>query len=264
MATKALKSRKELAEWTTQLVGAQISTDLKECASGAIFCHLVEAAHPGALEVRKVATNHTTEADAVHNFRMLADAMESLGVSAPVDVSELVKAQPQVTLSLLQQIFALCSELPREPLESLKSMRALGNLDGNAMPGRKRKAALSTAACGDKPQQAKRAGAKPTESGAVTPLGDENLAAKWGPLGSMRKGQDVAAALRAELDKSRKALFVAEAHVRAVEEERDFYYGKLEMIEGVCSSGDDGVIAERVTHILQMPENEAPIAVGDH
>ena len=71
----------------------------------------------------------------------------------------------------------------------------------------------------------------------------------------------MAAALRSELEKSKKALFVAEAHMRAMKEERDFYYSKLEMIEASCNEVSDAPhITERVITILHMSEDEVPFS----
>ena len=100
-------SRKELSEWAASLSGHSVSRELKELSTGVVLCHLVEAARPGSVEIRKLATMRSGS-DTIANLKLLSVALERVDPSgelaAACDVPLLAKGQPQATLALLQKL----------------------------------------------------------------------------------------------------------------------------------------------------------------
>ena len=68
-------SRKELAEWATRTCGERITSLERQCASGVIFCQLLAAVRPEALDAKKIRP----EQDTLGNYRELRAALAQVG-----------------------------------------------------------------------------------------------------------------------------------------------------------------------------------------
>tara|TARA_B110001452_G_scaffold50214_1_gene38366 strand:- start:701 stop:1522 length:822 start_codon:yes stop_codon:yes gene_type:complete len=256
-------SRKDLSDWATHACGQRVTTKLEtECSSGVVYCKLLDAVRPGAVDMTKLK-DKPSESENLNNFRVLQSGFEKLGISQTIDVAQLARGQPQATLEMLQKLFALKSE------EGEEVSRGLAPIDPNVEPGsgpatRKRRAATSNAASkrparptpsaaflsrheslrGAGEQDASRAGANAEEDAADEPA-----------PGSL------AATLKAQLVEAREALRASRAEVSDITEERDFYFDKLERIEVAAEQADSGEVpASTLLLILHAEEEEAPPA----
>mmetsp|Transcript_28901 Transcript_28901/g.92891 ORF Transcript_28901/g.92891 Transcript_28901/m.92891 type:complete len:239 (-) Transcript_28901:26-742(-) len=229
-------SRKELSEWAASLSGHSVSRELKELSTGVVLCHLVEAARPGSVEIRKLATMRSGS-DTIANLKLLSVALERVDPSgelaAACDVPLLAKGQPQATLALLQKLHSYFNAENNAELAA----------DGNS---RSRSAAA----------EKKRTRVKPVDAAAepAAPAGAETLTSA-----ALAELQPALAARRAAAE--RRA-----AEMQQLRDERDFYLRKLSLIERAVSRAGNGegeaegagvgALAAEVQRILRCPEEE--------
>ena len=60
-------SKNELLSWASKLLDLEL-TSLDELATGAIFCQLLDACHPGTVKLNKVNWKANSETDYISNF----------------------------------------------------------------------------------------------------------------------------------------------------------------------------------------------------
>ena len=109
MAAKkpAAVSRKELSRWVAEVTQQSVTQLEKTCASGAVYCLLLDSARPGSVDMRKVSLS-AEASTAYGNYRALGNALSKLGLekARSVDTQLLQKGQPQATIELLQTLHA--------------------------------------------------------------------------------------------------------------------------------------------------------------
>ena len=158
-------SRKELSEWAASLSGHSVSRELKELSTGVVLCHLVEAARPGSVEIRKLATMRSGS-DTIANLKLLSVALEKVDPSgelgAACDVPLLAKGQPQATLALLQKLHSYFNA------ENNAELAADGNSRSCSAPAEKKRTRVKPVDAAAEP--AAPAGAETLTSAALAEL----------------------------------------------------------------------------------------------
>ncbi|KAK9917549.1 hypothetical protein WJX75_005668 [Coccomyxa subellipsoidea] len=255
-------SKKDLLEWINSTLDLNI-TKIEQTSSGAVACQLVDALHPGTINMSKVDYNAKTEYDAVNNYKVLQAAFLKLGVDKPVDVNKLVKGRPLDNMEFMQWFKAYWDT-------------RLGSQHLNYDPVGRRTHAKSGAmkGAGSRPAAGSAAARRPTDSQMSTPVGrgadarrpavpKENLHAQStgstagkaaAALRQRSNGHD--SSLVQELtDQLSELQLTAATHL----EEREFYFGKLRDIEVLCQMDEikDQLLVPFIERVLYATDTAA-------
>ena len=217
----------------------------KQCASGVIYCQLLEAARPGSIAMVKVDSKADAEHKALPNYRLLEAALHKAGVMGPqLDAQSLARGNPVACLQLLQQIYYLA------PPQSPVSHKGLSALDPNSLDPNSRSSRQSSKrklVSGDAAPRAKR---KIEDGGSAAPAAPSAAAEEAPPANALEL------ALRSQLELARAELSTAKAEAANLKEEAEFYEQKLTLIEQACHARPAAELAGAVMQLLQADETE--------
>lgn len=68
-------------------------TKIEQCATGAVYCQIMDALYPGTFGFSKVKWNAKHEYEFVDNYKVLQNAFDKNGVKRYIEVNKLVKAK---------------------------------------------------------------------------------------------------------------------------------------------------------------------------
>jgi len=93
--------RSELLGWVNQWLRLNVSK-VEECASGAVYCQIIDSVHPGKVKMQKVNWKAKTDHEFIPNYKLLQQSFIILGVQRHIDVNKLIKGKYQDNLEFLQ------------------------------------------------------------------------------------------------------------------------------------------------------------------
>jgi RP/EB family microtubule-associated protein len=99
-------SRTELLEWVNSLLSVNLQK-VEQCASGAIYCQIVDASYPGTVKMNKVNWMARSDHEFIPNYKILQAAFDRNNIEKHIDVDKLIRAKYQDNLELLQWMKAL-------------------------------------------------------------------------------------------------------------------------------------------------------------
>jgi len=99
-------SRTELIEWVNNLLAVNIQK-VEQCASGAIYCQIVDACHPGSVKMSKVNWMARADHEFIPNYKILQAAFDRNHMEKHIDVDKLIRAKYQDNLEFLQWMKAM-------------------------------------------------------------------------------------------------------------------------------------------------------------
>ena len=235
MPVKAV-SKRELQAWVSDTTGEQCSNLNKDCASGVLPITLLNTLHPNAVDARKMNRNASTEDQFLQNYKILEAAFRKLGIEQAAalvnnSAEQLAKGQPQSTLELMQNMYAMAGA------DGAERPRGLAPLDPNALGGGAAAAARGKRAGG---------GAAPKAKRAAKGAGDV-------PEPPAPAGPSACEVLESQLAEAREEAEFAK-------EEAAFYFRKLELAQELCersaTEGRSAACAPAVLRLLFMSEEE--------
>lgn len=94
-------SRTELLQWVNSLLEVNL-TKVEQCASGSIYCQILDSCHPGHVAMRKVNWMAKADHEYIPNYKVLQMAFSKLGIDKHIDVDKLIRAKYQDNLEFLQ------------------------------------------------------------------------------------------------------------------------------------------------------------------
>lgn len=207
--------RGELLTWVNQWLRLNVEK-IEQCANGAVYCQIVDSVYPGKVPMKKVNWMAKRDHEFIPNYKILQAAFDKIGVQRNIDVDKLIRAKYQDNLEFLQWLKCFfdssfqggdypATERRTQEMSQLPPWAQTCLLD--AAPTRPR---VNNADKGKKampPPKANRAGPRNTQSSG-------------GPReahGDFAKQQEEITDLRTT--------------VEGLENERDYYFGKLREIE---------------------------------
>jgi RP/EB family microtubule-associated protein len=231
-------SRTDILEWLNDLLQLSL-TKVEQCATGAVYCGVIDAIYPGTFAISKVNWGAKHEYEFVNNFKVLQQAFQKNGITRHIEVNKLVKAKYQDNLEFcqwLKRYFDL--NYNGEPYDALS----------------RRKGDLYYIGIGNKPQPVGKVGTGAALKKKSTPTGYKP------PGGGAKKsvGGASGAASSGKVKELESELNELRLTADTLEKERDFYFGKLRDIEVLLQSYvDQGIPTVDMTmKILYATEDE--------
>lgn len=231
-------SKTILLDWINGFFGLNY-TKVEECATGAIYCQILDAIYPGKVQMKLVKWNAKNEYEFVQNFKIVQKVLNNENISKPVPIDKLVKARYQDNLEYLQWFkhFFECRYSGAEYDAPLRRGAGAGGAPGAAKISTKAAAPVKKAVAAPAPKRA-----------AAGPAALTGPAAK--PKAVSAKGDDK--------EKLLAQIAELEVQMEGFERERDFYFGKLREVEILCQSEEtDSFSKEKVMEILYKADEPA-------
>ena len=93
--------RKELTAWVQQNFQPNFAK-VEDCASGVVYCQIMDSIFPGVVPMGKVKMQAKTEVESIHNFKILQTTFSKKRVDRYIDVDKLSKRSFQTNMEFLQ------------------------------------------------------------------------------------------------------------------------------------------------------------------
>ena len=97
-------SKSELLSWASSILELEI-TSIEQTTTGAIFCQLLDACHPGTVRMSKVNWKAKNETEYISNFKIFQQGLIANNIDKPIDINRLAKGKQQELNELLQWIY---------------------------------------------------------------------------------------------------------------------------------------------------------------
>lgn len=94
-------SRTDLLQWVNSMCQVNL-TKVEQCASGAIYCQIIDACHPGSVAMRRVNWMAKADHEFIPNYKVLQAAFDRNSIERHIDVDKLIRAKYQDNLEFLQ------------------------------------------------------------------------------------------------------------------------------------------------------------------
>ena len=72
-------------EWVSAVAAVNL-TRIEQLGSGNIYCQILDAAYPEKVPLSKVKWHAYLEVEFLHNFKILQNSLQRLGISKDIDV----------------------------------------------------------------------------------------------------------------------------------------------------------------------------------
>jgi len=97
-------SKSELLTWASTTLDLEIKS-IEETMTGAIFCQLLDAAHPGSVRMNKVNWKAKLEIEYISNFKLFQQGLSNNNIEKPINIQRLAKGKTMELIELLQWLY---------------------------------------------------------------------------------------------------------------------------------------------------------------
>lgn len=264
--------RAELLEWINNLL--QLNYDkVEDTSNGAAFCQVIDAIHPGTVNLGRVNYNAVSEADMVENYKILQDSFDKNGITQYIDVPTLCKGKYMAALELFQWIHGYYEQVGGNPDYDAVARRHQTRCKEPNERGRinKKPAGMAKRSNGlppnrnpksQPPASRVKAGAIPGTAEAKATHNPPARVKKAGPAASVpskaerNTKSESSAAESATVAKLKAKVAELQDEVTQMNQERDFYYEKLRKIEDFCQENEENEIVKTILDILYEADAE--------
>jgi RP/EB family microtubule-associated protein len=232
-------------------------TKVEQCASGAVYCQIVDSCHAGTVKMSKLNWMAKTDHEFIPNYKILQAAFDKNSISKHIDVDKLIRAKYQDNLEFLQWMkcywehegssardydpvkaregrpvppwakpLVAPAPLRAEPhgeKENVSTNRESGTLPGQKFEPSARKVAPGVAGVG---------APVPKARGAAVGPRSPKPAAKPDVATPSQAEQE----LKLKVAEQQEAIDEMGVTVDGLEQERDYYFKKLRRIEILCEN----------------------------
>jgi len=232
---------------------------VEECATGAFYCQVLDCLYPGQIRMNLVNWNAKNDYEWVNNFKLAQTVMNKNNISKPIPVDKLVKAKYQDNLEFLQWFkhFYECKYQGQEyDAPARRALAKDGGPKGVTAPAKK---------ASGKPAAAPAAAPKALTKPAAAPSKMAKAEVKTAkPETKTAKPESKAGDVQDdELQELTAKIQELQTTTDGLEQERDFYYGKLREVEILCQEeGAADFSKEKVLAILYKTDDEPGAAAS--
>jgi RP/EB family microtubule-associated protein len=94
-------SKPELLSWINSTLSLNL-TKVEQLGTGAVYCQILDACHPGEIPLHKVNFKAKLEYEFVNNFKVLQQGFDKFQITRHIEVEKLVKSRPLDNLEFAQ------------------------------------------------------------------------------------------------------------------------------------------------------------------
>jgi len=247
MSQAYFKGKRELLEWIRDFLQMEIPK-VETLASGAHYCQLLDALHPGTVKMSRVNFGAYLEEHYVQNWKLIQIAFQKRGIQKLIPVQRLVKGRFQDNLEFLQWFhqYFNSSYYARDydPIEKRKRCKGANQIKSNSRSAKTKK---------------QRKNSNLTNSPGGGKLLKARTSVKATASGNDKLKQDIAALTK---DKTylEEQLERISTTAKAIESERDFYFNVLLKVEKMCreTSSPENSDIKKILHILYSSNENTP------
>jgi len=271
--------RTELLEWVNGLLAVNL-TKVEQAASGAIYCQILDACHPGTVKMSKVNWMGRSDHEFIPNYKILQSAFDKNNIEKHVPVDMLIRAKYQDNLEMMQWMKAMAdragagirdydAERAREGKSLPLWAKPVGGAARAETPAEKENCSTNRVAqvASDKKfdPSARRAPARGAVAKAAPQRGlATRTPARQGVAPSLaRPSAPEQQELKLKVAEQAEELTAMGDMVDGLEHERDIYFRKLRNVEILCCTlkADNPEVAiadllEKITGILYAENDE--------
>ena len=121
-------SKNELLSWASKLLDLEL-TSFEEMSTGAVFCQLLDACHPGSVRLNKVNWKANCETDYISNFKIFQQGLVANNIYKPIDINRLTKGKQYDLNELLQWIYGYYLSIKDSITEVYNAKKKRGGKD---------------------------------------------------------------------------------------------------------------------------------------
>jgi len=263
--------RNELIAWVNGLLGLSL-TKVEQCASGAVYCQIMDACHNGVVPMHRVNFEAKGEHEYVNNYKVLQVVFERLKIAKNVEVTRLVKGRPLDNLEFLQWMKCYYDKTTGggalvDGGYDAEERRAHAR-GGAAFVGAKKASVMTNG--GQRAGGRARADKSRTHAdrererggGGSTRGHRDAVAGNSAPVGmSSRTATGGSAATSAQVRELTEANTALKLQVERAEQEREFYFEKLQDVEYLCQRPEfaNNPLTKVVEKILYHTDGKADV-----
>jgi len=274
--------KKTLIDWVNNFLEINIEK-VEQMATGAIYCNLWDAIHPGTMPMSRVDFTVRNEYDFTKNWKLIQNGFQKAGIDKLVPVQRLIKARYQDNLEFLQWMYKYARDTyqgdPDEPTYDAigRRSKSKGGRDftGSSKPGGRRTKS-------SRPTSAASRGTARTYTGKSAVAGNRNTSSgrQRGPNGQSGGGggrsnvndqeleqlrnenkrlNESRDELQSKVDTLEQSQGEIEKIAKDIENERDFYFNKVVAIENRLKEeqSQDSQLLKHLFEILYQTEEDA-------
>ena len=260
--------RNELIAWVNALLDLRL-TKVEQCASGAVYCQIMDAAHwsghgEGVVPMRRVNFEAKSEHEFVQNYKVLQLVFETLHVAKNVEVQKLIKARPLDNLEFLQWMkryydTATGGAGVENSTYDAEERRACAR--GGAEYAGARKASVTSERAGHRGGNGRARGSRATTATTAPVAHHSSTTTTSGAgvtSGTNARSMTGSGASAREMTETNTALAL---QVERAEQEREFYFEKLQDVEYVCQRPEfeNNPLKNVVERILYHTDGKADV-----
>lgn len=262
-------SRSDLLQWVNGLLQVNL-TKVEQCASGAIYCQIIDSCQPGSVAMRKVNWMARAEHEYIPNYKALQVAFDKLDIERNIPVDQLIRAKYQDNLEFLQWVKCFwereggLGRLDYDPVAARegKTLPAWAKPAGNVLmnkspPGAcekenfKPRAPVARTMEVEKKPVPRPAPRQPVQTAARTPRSVNSSLNN--SLNTSNSAETEA--LKVKVEAQNEELIDLRGNLDGLERERDYYFRKLRDVEILCltlkAKMDPELTAEKVVEDVQ-------------
>ena len=96
--------KSELLKWASSILDLEI-TNYDQTSTGAIFCQLLDACHPGTVRMNKVNWKANSETEYISNFKLFQQGLNENNINKTIDINRLATGKLYDLNELMQWIY---------------------------------------------------------------------------------------------------------------------------------------------------------------
>ncbi|KAI5063314.1 hypothetical protein GOP47_0021861 [Adiantum capillus-veneris] len=229
--------RIEILQWVNSTLNLSLSK-VEEAASGAVYCQLMDATHPGSVPMHKVKFEAKSEYDMIQNYKVLQDVFNKLKIAKHIEVSKLMKRRPLDNLEFLQWMKRYCDSINGGFNQNYNAIERREACKG----GKEMNKRASTLLSAQVPQRTCAQAVRRVDIGAMGTLKSSRplLPTAVPPAAPTTPCQAPAVPMvpASQVQGLAEQMTELKLSVDSLEKERDFYFMKLRDIEILCQNPD--------------------------